>query len=114
MDRTLVHSWSTNARAPSTFQELLGRLDATEGDAVPAPTTLSLTPDLLAYLDYNATAPLRTEARQAMIRAWEFPGNAASVHAYGQRSRELLQRSRQQLAALVDCAETEIVFTSGA
>ncbi|HWU81207.1 MAG TPA: cysteine desulfurase, partial [Caulobacter sp.] len=35
------------------------------------------------YLDYNATAPLRPEARQALLRALESPANPSSVHAAG-------------------------------
>ena len=33
------------------------------------------------YLDYNATTPLRVEARAAMIAAMDVVGNPSSVHA---------------------------------
>jgi cysteine desulfurase len=35
------------------------------------------------YLDWNATTPLRAEARQAMAAAWDIAGNPSSVHAEG-------------------------------
>src|SRR5580704_4227185 len=37
------------------------------------------------YLDWNATTPLRREAREAMADAWDLFGNPSSVHAHGRR-----------------------------
>ncbi|GMG83576.1 aminotransferase class V-fold PLP-dependent enzyme [Paralimibaculum aggregatum] len=67
-----------------------------------------------AYLDWNASAPLRPEARAAMRDAMEVAGNPSSVHAEGRAARALVERSRAQVAALVGCEPAEIVFTSGA
>jgi cysteine desulfurase len=66
------------------------------------------------YLDWNATAPLRPEARAAMLAAMDAPGNPSSVHAEGRAARGLVERARGQVAALVGCDPAEVVFTSGA
>jgi cysteine desulfurase len=68
----------------------------------------------VVYLDYNATAPLRPEVLEAMLPVLQSVGNAASTHALGQRSAELVAVARQQVADLLDCSPGEIVFTSGA
>ncbi len=66
------------------------------------------------YLDYNASAPLRSEAREAMLGALDFRGNASSVHAEGRRARAIVDNAREQVAALVRAKPEEVVFTSGA
>lgn len=66
------------------------------------------------YLDWNASAPLRPEARSAMLRALDVAGNASSVHAEGRAARELVEAARTQVAALVGAEPGEVVFTSGA
>jgi cysteine desulfurase len=67
-----------------------------------------------AYLDWNATAPLRPEARAAMEAAMEVLGNPSSVHAEGRAARALLERSRERLAAALGAEGAAVVFTSGA
>lgn len=67
-----------------------------------------------AYLDWNATAPLRAEARAAMLAAMDLVGNPSSVHAEGRAARALVERARAQVAAALGCAPGEVVFTSGA
>jgi cysteine desulfurase len=66
------------------------------------------------YLDHNATAPLRVEARAAMLDALDLTGNPSSVHADGRRVRAIVERAREQVAALVGAAPADVVFTSGA
>ncbi len=66
------------------------------------------------YLDYNATAPLRQEARAAMLAAMELVGNPSSVHAEGRAARALVERARAQVAQAVGARPQEVVFTSGA
>lgn len=66
------------------------------------------------YLDWNASAPLRPEARAAMLGAMEAAGNPSSVHAEGRAARAILDRAREQVAALVDADPAGVVFTSGA
>lgn len=66
------------------------------------------------YLDHNASAPLRSEARQAMLAALDIDGNASSVHASGRRLRALVQKGRRQVAECVGNDPDHVVFTSGA
>lgn len=66
------------------------------------------------YLDYNATAPLRPEARDAVVAALDVFGNASSVHAEGRRARALIDEARESVAELVNANPAEVVFTSGA
>ncbi len=66
------------------------------------------------YLDWNATAPLRPEAREAMLSAMDVAGNPSSVHAEGRAARALVENARADVAALVGCKPGEVVFTSGA
>lgn len=65
------------------------------------------------YLDYNATAPIRPEAKAAMIEALEAGGNASSVHATGRAARARIEKAREQVACLVGCLPGSITFTSG-
>ncbi len=65
------------------------------------------------YLDYNATAPLRPEAREAMVRAWDVGGNPSSVHATGRAARAIVEQSRSEVAALIGGMVSTVVFTSG-
>ena len=67
-----------------------------------------------AYLDWNATAPLRQEAREAMTRAMDVVGNPSSVHAEGRAARALVERARAQVAESIGCKPAEVIFTSGA
>ena len=66
------------------------------------------------YLDWNATAPLRPEARAAMIAAMDLVGNPSSVHAEGRAARGLVERARAQVAAALGADPEGVVFTSGA
>lgn len=66
------------------------------------------------YLDWNATAPLRAEARAAMVAAMDVAGNPSSVHAEGRAARAIVERARGEVAGAVGCAPAEVVFTSGA
>jgi cysteine desulfurase len=65
-------------------------------------------------LDWNATAPLRAEARTAMGVALALTGNASSVHAEGRAVRRLIEEAREQVAFLVGADRKNVVFTSGA
>lgn len=66
------------------------------------------------YLDHNATAPLRPEARAAMIDAMEIAGNPSSVHAEGRAAKAVIERARGQVAAALGADGADIIFTSGA
>ena len=67
-----------------------------------------------SYLDWNATTPLRPEARAAMLAAMDLVGNPSSVHAEGRAARALIERARAQVAAALGAEGADVVFTSGA
>ena len=66
------------------------------------------------YFDWNATDPLREEARSAMTAALGLTGNASSIHAEGRAARRLVEDARAQVAALVGAEPKNVTFTSGA
>lgn len=65
------------------------------------------------YLDYNATAPIRPEARDAVLRAFDLAGNPSSVHASGRAARDLVETARKQVADLVGVVPGSVTFVSG-
>ena len=65
------------------------------------------------YLDHNATSPLKSAAKAAMLAALEVAGNASSVHAEGRAARALIEDARETLASALGCPAGAIVFTSG-
>ena len=64
------------------------------------------------YLDWNATTPLRPEARAAMVVAYDLVGNPSSVHAEGREARRLVETARAALALAVGALPRNVVFTS--
>src|ERR1700687_1309178 len=65
------------------------------------------------YLDWNATTPLRPEAREAMAAAWDHLGNPSSVHAEGRQVRRLGEDARAAVSGAVGALPRNVVFTSG-
>jgi cysteine desulfurase len=65
------------------------------------------------YLDWNATTPLRPEAREAMAVAFDLCGNPSSIHAEGRKARRLVEEARSVVADAVGASSRNIVFTSG-
>jgi cysteine desulfurase len=65
------------------------------------------------YLDWNATTPLRPQARAAMAAAWDLSGNPSSVHAEGRQARKLVEEARSSVADAVGALPRNVVFTSG-
>ena len=75
-----------------------------------------MTPHLPIYLDYGATTPVDPRVVDAMI-PWlrEHFGNPASrSHAWGWEAEAVVEKSREQVAALINADPREIVWTSGA
>jgi cysteine desulfurase len=70
-------------------------------------------PKMQTYLDHNATAVVRPEAREAMARALEIGGNPSSIHAAGRAARALVETAREQVAALIAAPASTVIFTSG-
>ncbi len=65
------------------------------------------------YLDHAATSPMRREAVEALTIHMSLVGNPSALHVAGQRARRILEEAREQLAAVVGAAPSEVVFTSG-
>ncbi len=70
-------------------------------------------PSSRAYLDYNATAPLRPEAREAALAAMETIGNPSSVHAEGRAARGIVENARSEVARLAGVSSRCVTFVSG-
>jgi cysteine desulfurase len=66
-----------------------------------------------AYLDWNASAPLRSQARAAMAAALDLVGNPSSVHAEGRAARHVIETARDSVAALFDADPRCVTFTAG-
>src|SRR5688572_388445 len=43
----------------------------------------------------------------------EWYGNPSSLHRFGQRARQAVDEARGRVAAMVGCAESEMLFTGG-
>jgi cysteine desulfurase NifS/selenium donor protein len=66
------------------------------------------------YLDYNATTPIDKEVADAMRPYLEdYFGNPSSSHTYGVKTKLAVEKGREQVAQLLNCDASEIVFTSG-
>lgn len=66
------------------------------------------------YLDWNATAPLRAEAVAAMSEAFQLWGNPSSVHRRGRAARRIVERARENVAALLGGVDPNgVIFVSG-
>ena len=66
------------------------------------------------YLDYNASAPIRPEAADAVARALRIGGNPSSVHAAGRAARAVMEQARAQVSSLAGMPSGSVVFLSGA
>lgn len=65
------------------------------------------------YLDWNATTPLRPEARAAMVAAWDLAGNPSSVHTEGRQARRIVEDARVAVAGALGADSRNVIFTSG-
>lgn len=116
----LTHGlWTALGQVTSDFFRSVSLADViASAPARPEPkkTAKRSAPEELArvYLDYNATAPLRPEARAAMLAALDVVGNPSSVHADGRKVRGIVEEAREKVARLVGAKPSEVVFTSGA
>jgi len=75
-----------------------------------------MTPHFPIYLDYGSTTPVDPRVVDAMV-PWlrEHFGNPASrSHAWGWEAEAVVEKSREQVAALINADPREIVWTSGA
>jgi cysteine desulfurase len=66
------------------------------------------------YLDFNASTPICPEAVEAMRPfLFEHYGNPSSLHWAGMPAKDAVEKARGQVASLLGCDPTEVVFTSG-
>jgi cysteine desulfurase len=65
-----------------------------------------------SYLDHNATSPLRPEAREAMIAAFNCAGNPSSVHGEGRAARAIVEQARETVASVFGAPPAAVTFTS--
>ncbi len=66
------------------------------------------------YMDYAATTPVRKEVLDEMMPYFsESFGNPSSLHTFGQKAKEAMEKARERVAAAIGAAPDEIVFTSG-
>lgn len=72
-----------------------------------------MTPGSRIYADYNATAPLRPEAKAAMLRAMDLTGNPSSVHGEGRKARALVEGAREAVARAIGACRDDVAFVGG-
>lgn len=66
------------------------------------------------YFDHNATTPVAPEVLEAMVQCLgQVYGNASSIHHFGQEAKQVLELARRQIAALINAAPADLIFTSG-
>lgn len=68
----------------------------------------------MIYLDYNATTPIDKKVADAMLPyLYGNFGNPSSSHEFGITAKKAIEYARGQVAALLNCSASEIIFTSG-
>ncbi len=113
----LTHGlWQRLGQVTSSFFASVSLADVVSGRALSEnhADTKVRAPAARSYLDYNATSPLKAEAKAAMIAALDVAGNPSSVHSEGRKARAVIETARLSVARLVNAKPSEIVFTSGA
>jgi cysteine desulfurase len=65
----------------------------------------------MIYLDYNASVPLRSAAKEALLKTLAFVGNPSSPHQAGRHLRSLVEEARTEI--LKGLGGKRLVFTSG-
>src|SRR5262245_36123749 len=90
----------------------LGRIGQTAAHTLVEVKVKSYSMANRVYLDWNATTPLRPEARAAMDAAWGLSGNPSSIHSEGRQARRLVEDAREAMAGSVGALARNVVFTS--
>jgi len=68
----------------------------------------------MIYADYNATAPMRPEARDAVLAVMDLgAANPSSVHQSGRAARAVVEKAREQVGGAIGSRAADILFTSG-
>lgn len=67
------------------------------------------------YFDYAATTPLDKRVLEAMMPYFSDDyGNPSSIHSFGERANEAVEKAREIIAGYIGALQTEIYFTSSA
>lgn len=75
----------------------------------------TLPPVKLAYFDYCSTTPCFQDVVEVMASFWNNNfGNPSSLHFSGRMANAAIEKSRLQVATLINCEPSEIIFSSGA
>lgn len=65
-----------------------------------------------SYLDFNATAPMRPEAREACLAAFGLVGNPSSIHGEGRAARAIVEQARASVAELAGVSPRGVTFAA--
>lgn len=65
------------------------------------------------YVDYNATTPIDSKVKKVLIDAFDLYANGSSMHEDGRIVAKKIEKARTQVADLINCEPSEIIFTSG-
>jgi cysteine desulfurase len=106
--------WQRLGAVTSAFFSSVSLADVVSGRIPSGGARTAVTAPRRIYLDYNATALLRPEAKAAMIEALDVTGNPSSVHSEGRKARGIVEAARESVARLAGCKPSEVVFTNGA
>lgn len=69
---------------------------------------------MAVYLDHNSTSPLHPEVLDAMLPFLRHPpGNPSSLHSAGRMARSAVESARAEVAELLGCDSSAVIFTSG-
>ena len=68
---------------------------------------------MATYLDHAATTPVRDSVISLYAQKLQSIGNPSSVHGFGQKTREVVEQAREDIAQAINCDRNEVVFTSG-
>jgi cysteine desulfurase len=73
-----------------------------------------VSPSRNVYLDYSASTPVDPRVVEAMLPyLTDDFGNSSSVHRAGRRAEQAVEEARETVASILNCAPSEVVFTSG-
>jgi len=68
----------------------------------------------LIYLDNAASTAVHPEVVKEMMPYFDLQyGNPSSIHQFGRKAKNAIQKARKQVAALIGAEPDEILFTSG-
>ena len=68
----------------------------------------------MLYFDHSATTHIHTDVLSLINEVnQDIYGNPSSIHAAGRKAKHVVETARKQIAAAINCAPKEIIFTGG-